>query len=146
MSEPDQAATCTYIWAIACILFICVLAGGGCLLCYIIVPEYQSSNLLPVLGFIFLSTPWVFWILTVVYRLMSRAFGFRMVFGNLYSNNAAKGASVGDGDAAKDINDVGDAKIVDVNVKSLENEDDGVGQEKENNDKNEKALASSIEL
>ncbi|KAG4119150.1 hypothetical protein ERO13_D11G061300v2 [Gossypium hirsutum] len=144
MSEPDQVASCTYIWAISCILFICVLAGGGCLLCYIFVPEFQSSKLLPVLGFIFISTPWVFWILTAVYRLMSRAFGFRMVFGCLYGNNTAKVASVGDGDAAKDINDIGDAKIVDVNVKSLENEDDSVGQEKENNDKNEKALASSI--
>ncbi|MBA0769090.1 hypothetical protein Gotri_017856, partial [Gossypium trilobum] len=80
----------------------------------------------------------------VIFSLMSRAFGFRMVFGCLYGNNTAKVASVGDGDAAKDINDIGDAKIVDVNVKSLENEDDSVGQEKENNDKNEKALASSI--
>ena len=119
MSEPDPKAGRAYIWTISCILFICIAAGGGCLLVYITVPESQSSNLLPVLGFTFVCLPWIFWIVTIVYRITSRAFGFRMVIGSLYGNGsvAAKGSGDGGG-AAAGVNDIVGAQILDVNAKS----------------------------
>ncbi|GMI67171.1 hypothetical protein HRI_000386400 [Hibiscus trionum] len=113
MTEPEQDASWVYIWTIACILFACVVAGGGCFLVYVTVPEYQSSDLLLSLGFIFVCMPWIFWILTVLYRLLSRAFGFRMVLGGMNVNNAAKVNE----DAPEGGDDVVDAKVVDVDCK-----------------------------
>ncbi|KAL4352051.1 hypothetical protein GQ457_06G034620 [Hibiscus cannabinus] len=113
MTEPDRDASRLYVWTIACILFVFLVAGGGCLLAYITVPEYQSSNLLPVLGLIFVCMPWIFWILTVLYRLLSRAFGFRMVLDGLYVENSAKVRGDDNGDVAE---------VVDVDVKSNKND------------------------
>ncbi|XP_022751986.1 uncharacterized protein LOC111300623 [Durio zibethinus] len=120
MPEPDPEAGRTFIWTLSCILFICIAAGGGCLLAYLTVPESQSSLLLPVLGFTLVSLPWIFWIITVVYRITSRAFGFRMVIGSLYGNGsvAAKGVDGGDGDTAASDNDINGAEILDFNAKS----------------------------
>ncbi|XWS29922.1 hypothetical protein CRYUN_Cryun24cG0072200 [Craigia yunnanensis] len=123
MFEPDPKAGRTYIWTISCILFICIATGGGCLLAYITIPKSQSSILLPVLGFTFVCMPWIFWIITIVYRITSRAFGFRMVIGTLYGNGSvtSKGAADdggGGGGATVGVNDIGGAQILDVNVKS----------------------------
>ncbi|KAE8665749.1 Glucose-inhibited division family A protein isoform 1 [Hibiscus syriacus] len=140
MTEPDEDASQVYIWTIACILFVCVVVGGGCFLAYVTVDEYQSSSLLLVLGFAFVCTPWIFWILTVMYRLLSRAFGFRMVLCGLYVNNTAKvSGDDGGGDECKG----GDDVIVDVDEKSNEND----GKTKDVYDASpdsEKALASSM--
>ncbi|XVF14849.1 hypothetical protein REPUB_Repub09cG0096600 [Reevesia pubescens] len=118
--EPNPKASRTYIWTISCILFICIAAGGGCLLAYMTIPESESSNLLPILGFTLVCLPWVFWIVTVVYRITSRAFGFRMVIGSLYTNGSvtAKGDGDGDGAAVDGVNDIDGAQILDVNAKS----------------------------
>ncbi|XP_039042478.1 uncharacterized protein LOC120181419 [Hibiscus syriacus] len=120
MTEPGEDASQVYIWTIACILFVCVFVGGGCFLAYVTVDEYQSSSLLPVLGFVFVCTPWIFWILTVMYRLLSRAFGFRMMLRSLYVNNTAKvsGNNGSGGDERKGADDV----VVDVDEKSNEND------------------------
>ncbi|GMI98092.1 hypothetical protein HRI_003478500 [Hibiscus trionum] len=115
MNEPDQDASRAYIWTIACVLFVFLVAGGGCLLAYIIVPNYQSSNLLPVLGLIFVCMPWIFWIATILYRLLSRTFGFRMVLGGLYVDNSAKA----NGNKHDDVDDV---EVVDADVKSNKND------------------------
>ncbi|XVF17016.1 hypothetical protein REPUB_Repub10bG0080500 [Reevesia pubescens] len=121
MPEPDPTAGRTFIWTISCILFICIAAGGGCLLAYMIVPESQSSILLPALGFTLVCLPWIFWIITVVYRITSRAFGFRMVIGSLYSNDSVAPKCEGDvgagSGAADGVNNIDDAKILDVNTK-----------------------------
>ncbi|XWS33134.1 hypothetical protein CRYUN_Cryun22dG0052700 [Craigia yunnanensis] len=122
MPEPDPKASCTYIWTISCILFICIAAGGGCLLAYITIPESQSSILLPAIGFTLVCMPWIFWIITVVYRITSRAFGFRMVIGGLYGNGsvAVIGGLYGQGplDSDVDVNVIDGAQILDVNAKS----------------------------
>ncbi|XVE83379.1 hypothetical protein DITRI_Ditri16bG0084200 [Diplodiscus trichospermus] len=123
MPEPDPKASCAYIWTISCILFICIVAGGGCLLAYITAPESQSSILLPALGFTLVCMPWIFWILTMVYRITSRAFGFRMVISGLYGNGSVSTKGNGD-DGADDVvaivaNDIDSAQILDVNAKSL---------------------------
>ncbi|XVF61057.1 hypothetical protein PTKIN_Ptkin08bG0098400 [Pterospermum kingtungense] len=118
MPEPDPTAGRACIWAISCILFICIATGGGCLLAYINIPESQSSNLLPVLGFILVCMPWIFWIVTIVYRITSRAFGFRMVIGSLYSHGSVADKGGANGGAATGVNDIDGAQILDVNTKS----------------------------
>ncbi|KAL4351307.1 hypothetical protein GQ457_06G042890 [Hibiscus cannabinus] len=117
MSESDLGHT--YIWTINCILFICVAVGGGCLLVYMTSAEPQSSNLLPVLGFVLVCMPWLFWIITIVYRITSRAFGFRMVTGNLYGKG--EGSTGGDGGATVGDNDIDGAEIVDAGAKTQPN-------------------------
>ncbi|KAK8586750.1 hypothetical protein V6N12_021276 [Hibiscus sabdariffa] len=56
-----------------------VAVGGGCLLVYMTSAEPQSSNLLPILGFVLVCMPCLFWIITIVYRITSRAFGAEIV-------------------------------------------------------------------
>ncbi|XP_039031869.1 uncharacterized protein LOC120166709 [Hibiscus syriacus] len=93
MPEPDIGRI--YIWTISCILFICVAIGAGCLLVYMTSPRSPSSDFLPILGFVLVCMPWLFWIITILYRITSRAIGFRMVAGNLYGNSSATTKSAG---------------------------------------------------
>ncbi|XWS41288.1 hypothetical protein CRYUN_Cryun17cG0068200 [Craigia yunnanensis] len=119
MSEPDPKAGHRYIWIISCILFICIAVGGGCLLAYMTMPESQSWNLLAILGFTLVCMPWIFWIITVVYRITSRALGFRMVIGSLYGHGIVAVKAVGSGGGAiAGVNDIDGAQILDVNAKS----------------------------
>ncbi|RYR66216.1 uncharacterized protein LOC107480170 [Arachis duranensis] len=69
-SDPDSGRA--FIWLITCILFISILAGGGCLLAYIVLPESQTSPLIPILGVTLVCLPWAFWFLTCLYRIFSR--------------------------------------------------------------------------
>ncbi|XVF58825.1 hypothetical protein PTKIN_Ptkin07bG0097300 [Pterospermum kingtungense] len=122
MPEPDPKTGRACICIISSILFICIAAGGGCLLAYITLPESQSTVLLPVIGFTLVCMPWIFWIVTVIYRITSRAFGFRMVVGGLYGSGsvAPKGAndSSSGAAAAAGVNNIDGAQILDVSVKS----------------------------
>ncbi|TYH31057.1 hypothetical protein ES288_A01G143500v1 [Gossypium darwinii] len=118
MSEPDPTAGRTYIWIITFLLLISIVAGGGCLLTYLLVPNSQSSIFLPTIGFTLDCMPWIFWIIIVVYRFTSRVFGFRMVIDSLYGNGNATPKSSGDGVGA---NDIGGAQILDVSAKSPPN-------------------------
>lgn len=93
---PDSDPGRTYIWTISCVLFICVTIGGGCLLVYMTSPESESPKSLPIVGFILVCMPWIFWIVTVLYRITSRAFGFRMVTGNLYGDHDGGGGGGSD--------------------------------------------------
>ncbi|XVF58820.1 hypothetical protein PTKIN_Ptkin07bG0096900 [Pterospermum kingtungense] len=138
MPEPDPRTGRACICIISSILFLCIVAGGGCFLAYMTLPDSQTTILLPVLGFTLVCMPWIFWIVTVVYRIMSRAFGFRMVIGGLYGNNsiASKGTADGGGDGVAGVNNIDGAQILDVNVKSpsssLKNDakNGDIGQEK----------------
>ncbi|KAK5793244.1 hypothetical protein PVK06_034384 [Gossypium arboreum] len=113
MSEPDPTAGRTYIWIITFLLLISIVAGGGCLLTYLLVPNSQSSIFLPTIGFTLDCMPWIFWIIIVVYQFTSRVFGFRMVIDSLYGNGNAAPKSSGDGVGA---NDIGGAQILDVSA------------------------------
>ncbi|KAE8696256.1 Glucose-inhibited division family A protein isoform 1 [Hibiscus syriacus] len=126
MPEPDLAAGQTYIWTITFILFTCVVAGGGCLLSYMLTTHSDNSILIPALGFSLVCMPWIFWIMTVLYRLTSRFFGFRMVIGSLYGNDNgyadAKTSSRSGGGTMDGDDDNGDgAQIVDANGESPSN-------------------------
>ncbi|RDY10655.1 hypothetical protein CR513_04787, partial [Mucuna pruriens] len=68
----------TFIWIITCILFMCVLAGGGCLIAYTFFPESGIPSWTPLLGITLVSLPWTFWLLTFFYRIFSRCCGCRI--------------------------------------------------------------------
>ncbi|KAE8694430.1 Glucose-inhibited division family A protein isoform 1 [Hibiscus syriacus] len=123
---PESDIGRTYIWTISCILFICVAIGAGCLLVYMTSPRSPSSDFLPILGFILVCMPWLFWIITIVYRITSRAFGFRMVAGNLYGNSIATTKSTGNGSAGGGGDDGDDAATGDNDIDGAEIPDAGV--------------------
>ncbi|KAE8694946.1 Glucose-inhibited division family A protein isoform 1 [Hibiscus syriacus] len=106
------------------ILFICIVVGGGCLLTYMLTSHSDNLILLPALGFSLVCMPWIFWIVTVLYRLMSKFFGFRMVIGSLYGDdsgnaNAKTSSPLGTTSGVDDIG--GGAQIVDANGESPPN-------------------------
>ncbi|TKY73809.1 hypothetical protein E2542_SST02565 [Spatholobus suberectus] len=78
MPEADPSPGRTFIWIIACILFTCVLAGGGCLVAYMLLPESQVPSWTPHLGITLICLPWAFWLLTFLYRIFSRYCGCRI--------------------------------------------------------------------
>ncbi|XP_054820462.1 uncharacterized protein LOC129319422 [Prosopis cineraria] len=75
-SNPSSGPHSIYI--VACILSICLLAGGACLASYLLLPESENSSSLAVAGVILVCLPWAFWIVTFLYRVLSRTFGFRL--------------------------------------------------------------------
>ncbi|BFG30280.1 hypothetical protein CerSpe_165540 [Prunus speciosa] len=82
----------SFICLISCFLFVSVVAGGGCLLMYMILPEPQTRDhyWLPIIGVALVCLPWVFWFLTFVYRFISRRSGSRFGVGNAGGAGGAK--------------------------------------------------------
>ncbi|CAJ1974807.1 unnamed protein product [Sphenostylis stenocarpa] len=103
---PDHSSGRTLIWIIACILFICVLVGGGCLLEYVVLPESEVPSWMPILGFTLVSLPWAFWLLTFLYQIFSRCCGCRIGFDveREGSKGVGGGGAVAHGDAGVEAN------------------------------------------
>ncbi|XP_021771878.1 uncharacterized protein LOC110736028 [Chenopodium quinoa] len=77
ISEDSKAGIC-YIWVISSLLLIFTVSGAVFLVLYMIQPAYLDTSLYPVIGGSLVCFPWFFWFLTLVYRIVSRACGFRM--------------------------------------------------------------------
>ncbi|KAG2716168.1 hypothetical protein I3760_03G111200 [Carya illinoinensis] len=95
MTEPDPRAGSTFIWLITGILFISIAAGGGCLVLYVMQPDSPYASWLPFAGVAFVCLPWLFWMLTCFYRVVSRSCGFRDV--GIDRNGGGRGAGGGGG-------------------------------------------------
>ncbi|KAL2934410.1 Stress response protein NST1 [Bienertia sinuspersici] len=103
-----------YIWVIAIFLFSCILSGGTFLVLYMVSqPETPTTSWYPIIGIVLVCLPWFFWVLTVLYRILSRTLGFRMVCwgqGVFPLNSTRRGdaapadANNGDGSALEDGN------------------------------------------
>jgi len=58
------------------------VAGGACLVAYMLLPESEtSSSWIPEIGVALVCLPWLFWLLTFLYRVFSRIFGCRVSIG-----------------------------------------------------------------
>ncbi|XP_021892697.1 uncharacterized protein LOC110810735 [Carica papaya] len=79
MPVPDPRTGQAFVWLISCFLFISIIFGGGCLISYMFLP--RPPLWLPYIGVFLVCLPWLFWVLTFVYRILSRTFGFRMILG-----------------------------------------------------------------
>ncbi|XP_052138028.1 uncharacterized protein LOC127756697 [Oryza glaberrima] len=67
--QAGRAAGGACVWAVAAVLFLAVLAGGGCLVFYLALPPAEVPEWLPVAGLSLVALPWAFWIATCAYRL-----------------------------------------------------------------------------
>ncbi|XP_059654296.1 uncharacterized protein LOC132301016 [Cornus florida] len=57
---------------ISCLIFLCVLTGGGFLVVYVFVPDL-SQPWHPVAALVLIGFPWVFWFLTYLYTCMKHS-------------------------------------------------------------------------
>ncbi|KAJ1391486.1 hypothetical protein SESBI_36595 [Sesbania bispinosa] len=81
MPEADPSSGRTFIWLITCILLICIIAGGACLGAYLVLPESEIAPWVPIAGVTLVCLPWIFWLITFLYRIFSRCCGFRFRVG-----------------------------------------------------------------
>lgn len=81
MAVRDPQSGNTFVWLVSFALFLCIAAGGGFLVMYMILPESNSTSWLAIAGVTLVCLPWLFWFVTCMYRIFSRVFGFRMVVG-----------------------------------------------------------------
>ncbi|EEF46065.1 uncharacterized protein LOC8281221 [Ricinus communis] len=81
MPVADPISGRLFIWLISCFLFLSIAIGGTFLILYILLPPDASRSWLPIAGVILVCLPWVFWCITCLYRIFSRALGFRVVLG-----------------------------------------------------------------
>lgn len=56
------------LWFVTILLLISLLAGGACLVSYLILPPSQAPVWLPIVGLVLVALPWGFWIATCLYR------------------------------------------------------------------------------
>ncbi|KAF9681809.1 hypothetical protein SADUNF_Sadunf05G0041200 [Salix dunnii] len=82
MPVEDPTSGRLLIWFISFFMFITVAAGGSLLLMYLVLPSDPSRAWFPVAGIALVCMPWIFWLLTCIYRFLSRLFGFRVAIGS----------------------------------------------------------------
>lgn len=76
MPDAGPSSERAFIWLITCVLFLSILAGGGCLTTYLVLPESQITRLLEIVGVTLVCLPWAFWLFTSLYRIFSQSYGF----------------------------------------------------------------------
>ncbi|KAM6563412.1 hypothetical protein CsatB_023410 [Cannabis sativa] len=87
MPVRDPRAGRAFICVISWFLFLTIAGGGGCLIMYMILPETNTTSWLPVVGITLVCLPWLFWLSTFMYRILSRIFGFRIGIGEDNDNH-----------------------------------------------------------
>ncbi|KAJ1274937.1 hypothetical protein BS78_05G097500 [Paspalum vaginatum] len=63
---PPGGSLC--LWAVTVLLLLSVLAGGGCLAGYLLLPPHEAPAWLPAVGLALVALPWAFWLVTCAYR------------------------------------------------------------------------------
>ncbi|CAN1168891.1 hypothetical protein LINPERPRIM_LOCUS19478 [Linum perenne] len=81
MPVADPGSGRFFIWIVLGFMFLSLIIGGAFLALYLVLPTTPSLDWLPVVGFSLVCLPWGFWIFTLFYRFISRAFGFRIIIG-----------------------------------------------------------------
>ncbi|KAL9247530.1 hypothetical protein vseg_020954 [Gypsophila vaccaria] len=99
----NKPAGSYFVWVVVIFLFACIFLGGTFLLLYTIEPISESTSWYPVVGIFLVCLPWFFWLLLVLYRIISRRLGFRMVcFGTgAFPEESAHMGGGGGGDIPK---------------------------------------------
>lgn len=98
MAAPDPSAGSTFVWLISAVLFMSLAAGGGCLVLYIIEPDSYYASWLPFAGVALVCLPWLFWMLTCLYRVISRACRYRVAAG---AGGGGRGGGAFEGGSAR---------------------------------------------
>ncbi|XP_068666346.1 uncharacterized protein [Aristolochia californica] len=87
--EAHSRAGDVRIWIVTLAFLGCILTGGTFLVMYISLPESPETAWYPVLGMVLVGIPWLFWLVTFLYRVFLKG---RLVGGSgapRYPNTAA---------------------------------------------------------
>lgn len=100
-AENPKVGGC-YIWVISLLLFVCTISGAIFLVLYMTENESTPSTFwYPIVGVSLVCLPWFFWLLTFLYRIISRSFGFRFIcfnpFGSGYPDDEIAPSANGGG-------------------------------------------------
>uniref|UniRef100_A0A1D1XK74 Quinoprotein glucose dehydrogenase n=1 Tax=Anthurium amnicola TaxID=1678845 RepID=A0A1D1XK74_9ARAE len=71
MPPPKEREGDVCVYAVSCLLFLAIVAGGAFLLLYIALPESPGRAWFPIAGMVLVGIPWLFWITTCLYRAVS---------------------------------------------------------------------------
>uniref|UniRef100_A0A0E0MDE1 Uncharacterized protein n=1 Tax=Oryza punctata TaxID=4537 RepID=A0A0E0MDE1_ORYPU len=70
------------VWLVTALLLLSVLAGGGCLVGYVVLPPNEAPHWLPAVGMALVALPWAFWVATCSYRCARRRAAERQAMGS----------------------------------------------------------------
>lgn len=111
MPVSDPSSGRTFIWIISGLMFMSIMAGGACLVAYLLLPESEaSSSWIPEIGVALVCLPWLFWLFTFLYRILSRFLGCRVSIGG-----GANGGNWAPANANADVEVASHAKGGDLN-------------------------------
>ncbi|XVF42779.1 hypothetical protein PTKIN_Ptkin01aG0392200 [Pterospermum kingtungense] len=65
---PETRQEDARIYVVATFFFVCIVTGGAFLCLYMFQPESESASWYPLTGIILVAIPWIFWIITYIYR------------------------------------------------------------------------------
>ncbi|KAG8089538.1 hypothetical protein GUJ93_ZPchr0011g27794 [Zizania palustris] len=65
--RPAAGNVCC-VWLVTALLLLSVLAGGGCLAGYVVLPPSEAPHWLAAVGLALVALPWAFWLATCAYR------------------------------------------------------------------------------
>ncbi|KAF0894619.1 hypothetical protein E2562_001915 [Oryza meyeriana var. granulata] len=68
----ERPAGSACVWLVTALLLFSVLAGGGCLAGYVVLPPNEAPHWLPAVGLALVAVPWAFWLATSAYRCARR--------------------------------------------------------------------------
>ncbi|XP_068665815.1 uncharacterized protein [Aristolochia californica] len=91
--EAHSRAGDVRIWIVTVAFLGCILTGGAFLVIYISLPETPEIAWYPVLGMVFVGIPWLFWLVTFLYRVVLKRRLVRESGAPWYPNAAAASAT-----------------------------------------------------
>ncbi|MQL70559.1 hypothetical protein Taro_002871 [Colocasia esculenta] len=68
MPAPGERAGSIYVYVVSSLLLLAILLGGAFLVLYVALPETPSTAWFPAAGLSLVGAPWLFWVVTYLYR------------------------------------------------------------------------------
>lgn len=71
MPPPGGRAGSICVYVVSSLLLLAIVVGGAFLVLYITLPETPATAWFPAAGMSLVATPWIFWIVMFLYRVVS---------------------------------------------------------------------------
>ncbi|XXG72219.1 hypothetical protein AAC387_Pa07g1367 [Persea americana] len=96
MSNTEQRASDIRIWILSLLFLFFIVTGGAFLFMYVTYTETDNTAWYPIAGTVLVAIPWIFWLLTFVYRCCIKVEEGGRAGGPIaFSNKASLGKQAG---------------------------------------------------